>query len=333
MEIKEIENKNIWENFINRYCPEALFQSWLWGEVVKRNQHLWRWGIFDKKELIGIAQVNKVKAKRGTFLHIRHGPIFSSLNVSNYEFFLSFLKNIAKKEKASFLRISPLLLDNEENRNFFKKIGFRNSPIHAMDGEYCWVLDINKSENELLAGMRKTTRYLIKKAEKLGVEIIKSKKFKDLDDFFSLYAETARRHKFVQHVSIREEFEELSKEDKIIIFKGCYQKKLLAVALIIFYNNQAIYHHSASIEQKIPVNYLLQWEAIKEAKRLGKNLYNFWGVAPEGKKRHPWLGHSLFKRGFGGRIISYLHAQDYPLSIRYCTTYVIELLRKWRKGY
>ncbi len=333
MEIKEIRDKNIWENFITHYSPEALFQSWAWGEAIKKDQRLWRWGLFEKNKLIGIAQVTKVEAKRGIFLHIRHGPIFSSLNIFHFGFFLNFLKRIAKKEKVIFLRISPLIADTEENRYFLKAFGFRNSPIHAMDGEYCWVLDTNRSEDELLMGMRKTTRYLIRRAERLGVEIVKSKKKEDLDDFFSLYEETARRHKFVQHKNIKEEFEEFLKDDQIMIFKGYYQKKLLAAALIIFYNHQAIYHHSASIEQKIPVNYLLQWEVIKEAKKRGKNIYNFWGIAPEGKSRHPWFGHSLFKKGFGGRVISYVHAQDFPFSIRYYVTYMIELLRKWQKGY
>jgi lipid II:glycine glycyltransferase (peptidoglycan interpeptide bridge formation enzyme) len=107
----------------------------------------------------------------------------------------------------------------------------------------------------------------------------------------------------------------------------------LSAALIIFYNYQAIYHHSASIEQKIPVNYLLQWEIIKEAKKRGKKIYNMWGICPEDKRRHPWKGLTLFKKGFGGRIVEYLHAQDYPLSSFYCTTYIIECLRKYIKGY
>ena len=202
-----------------------------------------------------------------------------------------------------------------------------------MDGEVCWILDLDKEETILLSDMRKTTRYLIKQAQKLGVEIVKSKNIGDLKEFLRLYEETAIRHHFVQHQGIKEEFEELRKDDQILLFKGYYQKKLLSAALIVFYNHQAIYHHSASIEQKIPVNYLLQWEAVKEAKKRGKSIYNFWGIAPKGKTRHPWWGLSLFKKGFGGREVEYLHAQDYPLSPLYCTTYIIESLRKIWKGY
>ena len=40
-----------------------------------------------------------------------------------------------------------------------------------------------------------------------------------------------------------------------------------------------------------------------------------------------------FKKGFGGRIIEYLHAKDLPLSPSYCATYLLEWFRKVLKGY
>jgi len=104
--------------------------------------------------------------------------------------------------------------------------------------------------------------------------------------------------------------------------------------MILFYNHQAIYHHSASIPSKAPVNYLLQWEVIKEAKRRGKSVYNFWGIAPDGLDRHPWKNLTLFKKGFGGEQVNYLHAHDYPVSkLGYRFNYLVEYFRKIYKGY
>ncbi len=77
MNITEVKDKNIWEKFIKEYSPAAFFQSWNWGEVQRNIQNkLWRLGIYDENQLVGIAQVNKVSAKKGNFLHVRHGPIF-----------------------------------------------------------------------------------------------------------------------------------------------------------------------------------------------------------------------------------------------------------------
>lgn len=340
MEIKEISDKNIREKFLGEYSPQSLFQSWNWGETIKKITNdqspivnLWCLGIYDGKELVGIAQINKVVAKRGSFLHIRHGPIFSTWEKNYLNYLIEYLKNLNQAEKTFFLRISPLIENSADNKKLFKEYGFIDSPIHAMDGEYCWILDIKKSEEELLFGMRKTTRYLVRQAQKLGVEIVKSKNKDDIFEFLSLYEETSKRHNFAVHKGIMEEFEQFLYDDQILLFKGYYGKKLISAAMIIFYNNQAIYHHSASIEQKVPVNYLLQWEAIREAKNRKMDIYNFWGIAPYGKSRHPWKGLTTFKQGFGGEIKEYLHAQDLPFSSLYCATYLWESLRKIKKGY
>lgn len=282
MKIQEINDKNLWEQFISAHSPQSLFQSWNWGEVTRIQnlelgiKNLWRLGLFSDEKLIGIAQVVKITAKRGIFACEARSYIFR-LERKIFTFFLDYLKTLAKDQKALFIRISPLIDNSAENQSLVKSLGFQDAPIHAMDGEYCWVLDLDEPEEQLLAGMRKTTRYLIKQAQKIGVVIKQSKNTADLAQFLKLYSQTADRHNFVPHKGIREEFSQLLKDNQICLFQGYYQSKLLCAALIVFYNHQAIYHHSASVEQRIPVNYLLQWEVIKEAKRRGKSVYNFWG--------------------------------------------------------
>jgi len=93
----------------------------------------------------------------------------------------------------------------------------------------------------------------------------------------------------------------------------------------------AFYHHGASQNTypKIPTAYAVQWAAIREAKKRGIKLYNFWGIAPdENDKKHPWAGLTLFKKGFGGYRTNYLHAQDLPLSWKYWISWSIELIRR-----
>ena len=63
---------------------------------------------------------------------------------------------------------------------------------------------------------------------------------------------------------------------------------------------------------------MLQWEIIKEAKRRGCKLYDFWGyIDPKASPKHPWAGPTLFKMGFGGRAYEYVKTQDLPLSKKY----------------
>jgi len=112
--------------------------------------------------------------------------------------------------------------------------------------------------------------------------------------------------------------------------------------MIIYWQSIAFYHQGASVFSKIPASYLLQWEAIKEAKKRGCGIYNFWGIAPGIKnsndlksskiKRHPWWGLSLFKIGFGGYKKEYVKTQDYPLKKSYIFTRIFENIRKIRRG-
>ena len=70
---------------------------------------------------------------------------------------------------------------------------------------------------------------------------------------------------------------------------------------------------------------------IQEAKKRGCTLYNFWGVSPDNKPKHPWAGLSLFKKGFGGFEETYLHAQDKPLTKKYWLNYIIETVRRLKR--
>lgn len=334
LQINIITEVKIWEDFWNAHAPQALFQSWLWGEVVKRQLlPIVRFGLYEGPKLVGIFQVVTIKARRGTYLHVRHGPIFATQRQEYWESVLSYLKSLARKERAWFCRISPQLQDSQENHHLLKSLGLIPSAVHEVDAERCLRLSLSQTEEELLSAMRKTTRYEIRRAEKMGVHVASSTDSADLDNFFDLYKETFRRHHFVAHIGIREEFEIYNKEGKVILLLGYHEKSLLSAAIILFSGNQAIYHHGASLSSKFPVNYAVQWEAIRTAKKRGYEFYNFWGVAPLENSSHPWRGHSLFKRGFGGSEVVTIHAHDLPTSAFYPISRAIEWWEERRKGY
>lgn len=329
-----IQDQSSWELFVLRHAPQSLFQSYTWGEVQKRTGHtVYRYGIYERDTLIGIIQAALIRAKRGSFLHVRHGPILSSRNRRVWKQTLAFLAKEAKQHRCWFVRMNPLWEDSEVTRKFFREFGCLPASIHRMDGEYCWVLDLHKTEEELLGDMRKTTRYEIRRASKGEVQVYTTTDPKNLKEFDALYAATSTRHRFIPHVGIKEEFELFAKRNQAMLYVGKQGGVTTACAIILYYGNQAIYHHGASLPSKAAVSYAVQWEAITEAKKRGMKVYNFWGIAPEGSPKHPWRGITLFKTGFGGRSIEYLHAQDLPVSPLYWLTRVIESGRRMMRGY
>jgi len=320
--------------------------SWNWGGSI--DGKIWRLGAYDQENLIGVVFVYKISARRGTFLFIPHGPVV--LDIINpkdkkeiLELTLAQLKDIAIQEKASFIRISPIFSRNEENESIFIDLGFRQSPIH-MHPEVTWELDITPSEEQLLANMRKTTRYLIRQAEKNpDIEIVVSNDKNDLKLFWPAYKQTAKRHHFVvfSEKYLEAEFNSFVNDNEILIFLGKYKGQVVSVAVFVMWQNMCFYHHSGSLTKfnKIPVSYLLQWQAIKEAKKRGCKTYNFWGIAPDieneeaaVKSLHPWAGLSLFKMGFGGGIKKYVKTQDFILSSKYWINYIIESFRKKKRN-
>ena len=348
MEVREIKEKRAWESFLSESKEKTFLQSWNWGEFnsIMGNQ-IWRWGIFENDALISVALVVKIVAKRGTFLLVPHGPVTQqkaeSRKAEALKSLLEELKKTGQKEKADFIRISPIWERNEENIKIFKNLEFRESPIH-IHPEITWELNIEPAEGELLKGLRKTTRYLIRQAQKNSdLEIEQSGNLKDLEIFDKLYQEIAKRRQFTpfSFEYLQNEFLAFNSDNQISIFLGKYQNEIAASGIFIFWQNIGFYHHGASSLRysKIPVSHLLLWEAIKEAKRRDCQKFNFWGIAPLTpqtqlpiSKSHPWAGLTVFKMGFGGYQKEYVKTQDFLLSQRYWLTFIFEKIRKAKRN-
>ncbi len=334
LEFKIINNEKIWNQFLIQVNNRAFFQDFLWRDIYIKSQiACWSLGIYDQNRLVGLALVHLVRAKRGTFLHLRHGPVVEMKYLNHPYFwqqFLDFIKKEFAKYRMWWIRVSPYVPVNKETEKILTQIGFQPAPIHALDAEVCWVLDITPPEEKLLNNMRKTTRYLVKKARGLGIEI---KEVADFQLFAKLYKETAARQKFVIHKNIEAEWATFYKAKRAHMLIAQYEKQILASGIFVRFADQMIYRHGASIKSQIPASYLLQWEAIRYAKKLGIKEYNFWGIAPVAKPNHPWAGITLFKKGFGGKMQEYLHASDLAFSSFYALSYIIEWVRKVSRGY
>ena len=71
---------------------------------------------------------------------------------------------------------------------------------------------------------------------------------------------------------------------------------------------------------------------LKQARKRGCKIYNFWGITPTDSPRHPWAGLTLFKKGFGGYKKEYVKTQDLPLSGQYWINYLVERIRRSKRG-
>ena len=98
--------------------------------------------------------------------------------------------NWAKRESAIFIRVEPATGTLPE--------GWREVEQH-MQPQHTTMLDLTKSEEELLAAMHQKTRYNIRLAEKKGVAVRFSRDVKDLDAFLAIKKEVEARSSFRFH--------------------------------------------------------------------------------------------------------------------------------------
>lgn len=391
MDMKEIKNPEEWDNFIFSQPFYTFMNSWAWGEFNKLSgSKIFRLGFYDKIKgsLQSVVLMIKVNAKRGTHLFCPYGPIIRAHDKKNIcDDYLDILgkiiggmKKICSEENACFLRINPPILSSRETLEKFKKIGFKFAPMHV-HAEDTWLLDLSQeksstlryrdtinlpaqnsisalenkySDDEMLRNMRKTTRYMIKRAEKEGVVVEKNNSKDAILKFIQMHKSHAIRDKGNQYVPFSNEYifnlfkvfpdqdinlmyayyldENIGKE--MLTFTKI-EKYIEAMLVSIKYGKTTAYYLGASDirHPKFSPAYILQWEAIKKARHEGCAFYNFWGVAPDDNPRHPLSGVSLFKKGFGGYNYRLLHVQDMPISCNYWINWAVESLRRVKRGY
>lgn len=334
---KEISSKKEWEDFVAKHSEANFLQSFNWGQFHKAlGKKVHRSGFYDRNKLIGVMLSVVEEARRGRYLTIPGGPIIDFKNKALLRVFLKTIKKMAMHERCAYVRVRPQILSDDFSKSLFKSLGFVNAPIH-LHAELTTQLSLDKSEEELLSSMRKTTRHEIKKARTIGIKTKKTRDEKEIKKFYNLQISVSKKKNFVpfSYKFLLEQFRAFAKDNQALLYSATFGEKLLAQAFVIFYSKEAVYHYGVTTKEghKYPGAYILQWEAIKEAKRRGLERYNFWGVAPKSNIDHRFYSLSVFKRGFAGAEVEYLHAQDFVIDKpRYIINYLIEIVRKKVRG-
>jgi len=330
---QDITDKKNWEDFIATR-PEANFlHSWFWGVFHERLGHkVIRRGYYKNEKLVGVLQAIVEPARRGKHVTVPGGPILNWEETGLEKKWAEDLKEICRQHSCVFARVRPQLLSTQINQLRFRKLGFKKSPMH-LTADLTSQLDLSKSDDELKKAMRKGTRYEINRSAKLDIKVETVRDQKYLDEFYDLQLQTAKRHGFVPFSKkfLSEQFNTFAESDHVEMYRATQNGKLLTMAFVIFYGQEAAYHYGASADlaRKVPGAYAIQWQAIQEARRRGCSRYNFWGVTEHGQTKHRFYGVSVFKRGFGGEDVAYLPAQDLIVDkIKYPLTYAFETARR-----
>ena len=202
------------------------------------------------------------------------------------------------------------------------------------------ILNLAPPPETLLAGMHKKTRYNIRLAERKGVRIRRfspPQAAEHLGEWYRLYTETARRDRIALHTETyyRRLFEHAARIEvpgapprsappvRLNLYMAEHQGAPLAGIITARSGGRCLYLYGASgsLKRELMPNHLLQWRAITDARAEGAREYDFFGIPPGENPEHPMHGLRRFKIGFGGDIVHYLGAWDYPFSPLLYTLY------------
>ena len=332
-EIVTAESKAQWDGYVSK-LPEANFlQSWDFYEFhLARGKKVVRKLVLDGSKIVGAYAGVVETAKRGTYLAIAGGPLIDWKNSKMVKAVFDDIRLEGNKADCVFVRVRPQLELSENSLKIMKNHGLVKAPMY-LSVEYAGILDLKKSEEEILAGASQGFRRKLRKAEKNDIEIIISDDDTAINDFCKLEKLHAERQKYVAFSTdfLKKQFEAFRNGGEILIYTAKKDGEILAQNFIIFYGPEASYHYGVSSElgTKYSAAPLLHLKAMEEARKRGCARYNLWGIVEKDETSHRFYGVSEFKRSFGCEEYRYTPAHDLVLKpAKYKLTLAVEKIRK-----
>jgi len=331
------EIKSEWDEFVLSSSFGSIHQISAWKDFqiqIPGREKVLGFGVRENGKIVATTfcvEMNTGFLNKKWFYSAR-GPVFDPEKDSKAgELLFREASKVLQATGAIFWRFDPYFKKNRKS-----KFEIRNSHFAIQNYQPTDTLeiDLTKSDDDILAAMKRKGRYNIKLARKKGVKVIAiekgSFKEKDLDDFWRLNTETTGRDNFSGHEkSYYSKFlHEL--KDHAVLFFAEYEGKRIASAITTICGEKSIYYFGASTSDReyrnLMAPYLLQFEMMQYSRSKGAKSYDFLGIAPllpngELDKKHDYAGITEFKLKFGGERKTYLPGREIIFSKLWYTLY------------
>lgn len=290
-----------WDSFIESSSYPSVFQTSVWGEVVKRlGQEPTQISVMDESGKLAAAAL-LVRRRTNSVLTglglnralISWGPV--ATGESSLRSVLSAIREEARRRGLSEVQLTNDVFDAPA----FLDSGF--SPIEtSLDHEI--VVDLMRSKEALWDGLDKDCRSAVRKAQRDGVEVFEG----GSDDFYDLYLRTRERLNVkVTPKRFFKAIEDLMMRAGMATFLiARIRGQNIAAMIMLQFGGIAWYYEGASDEGFWihRANNLLQWRAIELAVQRNLRVYNMTQAPSPQNKANPAYGLYLFKSQFGGEL-------------------------------
>lgn len=314
-------------------------QTWEWGEFQEAQGHkVYRLGVFDNTKMVSVYMVSFHQIPHTNFSigTILRGPAIDKDMIEN-------VRKIAEKENAIFVKFEPDDIEKVYDNNYqlLKNksvlLNYQNlvtSPKVAFY-PHTFIIDLKKTEDELLAQMSQKTRYNIKIANRHGVTITHSTSDADFEIYLKLLFDTTKRQGFYLHSEDyhRRQWSILKGTGMVEIFLATYEGQTLAAFMIFKLKDRLFYPYGASLDthREVMAPTLLMWEAIKYGQSLGLKTFDMWGcLGPDANASQQGFGFHRFKQGYGGNLVQFVGTYDLVINPQFYKIYNLVDKYRWK---
>ncbi len=311
-----------WQAFLEACSFGDFLHDWAWADVAAFDGQPQRRYLAEEEGhtvAIAAAQVRSLPLSR-SFWYVPHGPVLDYDDPRAGERLRAMalgLREAARASKGIAVKLEPRLELGSAATAHFRRL--QHDPRTLQVGQ-TRLVELGDDE-EMLAAFDKDTRYGVRRAEREGVEVSRIDDPGDsraIDALHGLVLETQARAGFPRPPleRYRVAWRALAGRGRASIFEARREKRLLASGMLVIEGDRSFYLFSGSVreergEPKRYASYALQWAMMRHARDRGVRLHDLWGIAPEGAgPEHPWHGVGLFKKGFGGRAVTWAGSWD-----------------------
>ena len=309
-------------------------QSYEWGVFrEKTGIKVIRRGIYKKNALIDGFQltIHPIPRTPWTIGYLPKG------NIPTAEI-LDELCRIGHQQRCVFIQLEPNIQKATDNWQLISSNLFPSA--HPLFTKYTFILDLTKSEDELLKAMHPKTRYNIKVAHKHEVEVVEDNSPEAFERYWRLMEETTKRQWFYAHTKRyhqlqwqlfshqTNQFNHLSSH----LFTAHYQGKILTTMLFFVFGDTLYYPYGASSSDHRNVMHstLTMWEAIRFGQKLGLKRLDMWGaLGTDPDPKDPWFGFHDFKKKYGPEHIAFVGSYDLIIKPSLYKVYTVADKLRW----
>jgi lipid II:glycine glycyltransferase (peptidoglycan interpeptide bridge formation enzyme) len=304
-----------WSGYASELADYSIYQTWAYQQVRAESdrQEVRRIIIKDENGEAVLMCHLRIKAIRPLGIrigYVQSGPLMlrERGELDCLPDALKQLRDSCSRMSINTLRVVPNLRNDEVGKKIgglLEFSGFKKSPRVAP--YHTFIVSLKEPEEEILARIHRESRRILKKAEKMPIEVRQGTSHEFFGILENLYAGAKERKGFkgLDSAEYAKTQQMLAQNDKAIVLIAFYDGQPVTAHATTHFGTTAVPILTASNETglRCGTSYLLWWRAYLIAKSLGMERYDLGGVDPN-KNRKGYL----FKKRMGGEETFYMGA-------------------------